>query len=60
VPFTNQTIVVVEHTFGLFPVVTVLDENNAVILANAITHDLTSQFTVTFALPQSGTIIATE
>ena len=57
VTFINQTVVVVTHGLGYKPFVTILDETNEVILPLAIVHDSNNQFTVTFDVASSGTII---
>jgi len=55
--FTNQTTVVVNHNLNAYPQVQVIDNNNAVIIPNSIVHNSTNQLTITFASPESGTVI---
>ncbi len=57
--FTSQTSILVTHNFGNFPVVQIMDTNNAVLIPLSITHNSVNSFTVTFSSATSGTIIAT-
>ncbi|MFC1535733.1 hypothetical protein ACFL4H_00035 [Candidatus Neomarinimicrobiota bacterium] len=56
--FSAQTQVVVAHNSGAYPIVQIMD-GNGVILIGQITHNSVNQFTVDFAVSQSGTIIYT-
>ena len=47
----------VNHNLGEFPIIVVIDNTNQVIIPNTITHNSIMQATVTFLLPQTGTII---
>ena len=56
--FTSKTTVVVTHGFGAYPVVQIINNSGAVIIPLSIVNNSTSQFTVTFSVSTSGTIIA--
>jgi len=56
--FTNQTSVNVIHNFGTYPVVAVLDSNGVTMIPMGITNNTLNDFTVTFSVSTSGTIIA--
>lgn len=56
--FTDQTTVVVNHWFWAFPVINVLDDNDAQLIPEDITHNSINQFTVTFNPATTWTIIA--
>lgn len=56
--FTTQTSVVVDHGFGRYPVVNVVDSSGATVIPQAINHTTTSSFTVTFSGVTTGTVIA--
>ncbi len=59
VTFTNQTSVTLIHNFGAYPVVQVFDGTGAVLIPLSIVNTSINQFTVTFAVSTSGTIVAT-
>jgi hypothetical protein len=58
-PFTNQTSVTVNHNFGGYPAVQVIDDNGAVLIPLTIVHASVNAFTVTFAISTSGNIVCT-
>ncbi len=57
--FSGKTTVTVTHNFGTYPNVQVLDSNKAVIIPLSITNNTLNDFTVTFAVSTTGSIIAT-
>lgn len=57
VPFISQTIVVVDHGFGVYPEVQVIDNSSAVIIPESIVHSTVNSLTVTFSGSTSGTVI---
>jgi hypothetical protein len=58
-PFLNQTSVTVTHNLGSYPEVQIIDSTLAVLIPLTIVHNSINDFTVTFAVLTSGTIIAT-
>jgi len=57
--FTNQTSINVVHGFGVYPVVQVVDSTGAVVIPLSITNNTLNDFTVTFSVATTGTILAT-
>jgi hypothetical protein len=57
--FTAQTSVVVNHAFGNYPVVEIINGSGAVIVPVSIVHGSVDTFTVTFSVATTGTILAT-
>jgi hypothetical protein len=56
--FTTQTSVNVVHSFGVYPVVQVIDNTGAVIVPLTITNNTVNDFTVTFDASTTGNILA--
>lgn len=59
VGFSSQTSVNVVHNLGGYPVVQILDNTGAVLIPLTITNNSLNDFTVTFAVSTTGTIIYT-
>lgn len=57
--FTGQTSVNVPHSFGVFPVVQVLDNSNSVIIPLSIVNNSVNDYTVAFSTSTTGTVIST-
>lgn len=57
--FSSQTSVTVTHSFGVYPLVQVIDGSGYVQVPLNIQHTSVNAFTVTFSSSSSGTIIAT-
>lgn len=57
--FTTQTSVTVTHIFGCYPVVQIVDNTGAVIIPLSIVNNSVDDFTVTFPIERTGTILAT-
>lgn len=57
--FVGQTSVNVVHNFGTYPVVQVIDNTGAVLVPLTTVNNTVNDFTVTFAVATTGTIIAT-
>lgn len=57
--FTTQTSVNVVHNFGTKPLVQVLNTSGVEVVPQEVTHNTANDFTVTFSVSRSGTIIAT-
>ena len=57
IPFNNVAVVTANHTgaLGIFPSITVVNTNN-IVLFGEVAYITTTQITVTFALPQTGTL----
>jgi hypothetical protein len=57
IPFNNVAVVTANHTgaLGIFPSITVVNTNN-IVLFGEVRYITTTQITVTFALPQTGTL----
>jgi hypothetical protein len=57
IPFNNVAVVTANHTgaLGTFPSITVVNNNN-IVLYGEVRYITTTQITVTFALPQTGTL----
>ena len=57
IPFNNVAVVTANHTgaLGTFPSITVVNTNN-IVLFGEVAYITTTQITVTFALPQTGTL----
>jgi hypothetical protein len=57
IPFNNVAVVTANHTgaLGTFPSITVVNTNN-IVLFGEVRYITTTQITVTFALPQTGTL----
>jgi hypothetical protein len=58
VAFSGQTSVNVVHNFGAYPVVQVVDNTGAVFVPLSIVNNTVNDFTATFAISTTGTIIA--
>jgi len=56
--FTAQTSVNVVHNFGAYPLVQVIETGGTVEIPYTITHNTVNDFTVTFNVATTGTIIA--
>jgi hypothetical protein len=56
--FNAQTSVTMTHGFGAYPVVQILGPSNEVLIPKSIVNNTTSDFTVTFQIATTGTIIA--
>lgn len=56
--FTSVASVTCTHNFGFLPLVQVLDDSDAVFIPTSIVHNSVNDFTVTFAAPRSGTVMA--
>jgi hypothetical protein len=56
--FADQTSVAVTHSFGVLPIVQVVDVSSGVIIPLSILHDSLNQFTVSFTNQTTGSIIA--
>jgi len=56
--FTAQTSVVVNHSFWAYPLIQILGTSNEELVPNTITHNSINQFTVTFVISTTWTIIA--
>lgn len=57
-PFTLQTSVNVTHNFGAYPIVQVMNESGDLITPQGIRHNTINDFTVTFGIASSGTIVS--
>lgn len=57
--FTGQTSVNVSHSFGVYPVVQVLDNTSSVIIPLSITNNSVNDYTVLFSASTTGTILST-
>lgn len=57
--FTAQTSITVNHNFGAYPQVNVIDDENIIIIPLSITHDSVNAVTVTFSDPTSGIVVVT-
>lgn len=57
--FTDQTSLTIVHNFGSYPSVQVLDNTNAVIIPLSIVHNSLNDFTITFDVSTTGSVIAT-
>jgi hypothetical protein len=57
--FTSQTSVNVVHNFGMYPNVQVIDDTGSVFIPLSIVHNTVNDFTVTFFLSTTGSIIST-
>lgn len=57
VTFTNQTSVNFAHNLGWIPIVQILDNASSVIIPASIVHNTVNDFTVTFAVSQTGAIL---
>lgn len=57
-PFTLQTSVNVTHNFGAYPIVQVMNESGDLITPQGIKHNTINDFTVTFGIASSGTIVS--
>lgn len=57
-PFTSQTSVNVTHNFGAYPIVQVMNESGDLITPQGIKHNTINDFTVTFGIASSGTIVS--
>ena len=57
IPFNNVAVVTANHTgaLGIFPSITIVNTNN-IVLFGEVRYITTTQITVTFALPQTGTL----
>ena len=55
--FSATTTVTVDHNFGNYPIVQVLDSSNNVLIPDTIHHDSENTFTVNFGIASTGTII---
>lgn len=57
--FSGQTSVTVTHGFGSYPIVQVMNDVGAVIVPQSIVNNSINDFTVTFTVPTSGSIMST-
>ena len=57
IPFNNVAVVTANHTgaLGTFPSITIVNTNN-IVLFGEVRYITTTQITVTFASPQTGTL----
>ena len=56
--FSGQTSVNILHNFGTFPIVQVVDNTGAVLIPLSITNNTVNDFTITFSISTTGTIMA--